>query len=720
MSQFRILGNVVTAEKWQDFVALLDSVGTLWDARVDPTAVRRLTADGNFSRADLLALFDDNQDGRLTFADLWIYPQFARFGEFGIDPRSLLGDRLGEGKFTREYYRLALLRHPELLPALPEALRNDPEFLLDCFGSSVKMATAAAYIPASLQTPEFLQRLIEVNPWTVRHLARAMEDPSLWLSALRQHLALLGDLPKALWDRSPEVRALVRAQVRQRLATLSRDANMLHEIERLGDPELRLELWEASLSHVPVRLRSLPSFLTDDPAFKAIMVVRRDWSALQPLDPAERKALGLRPLTPLERQNLGERFADSLIRHLTPSQRDALWQTVVRQLRADGVQFPFPIDTFAEFAQGLHAHGIDFPERIHSLDTLATIVRDRTPTPGDTRPVLLMLSPKTDFNTAFVSGLQVHGPDGHVLDYYAGRIDALVQHSPFRVVYYESGDEVTDRAMIRQVTGDLRHPVHTLWFAGHGSQSTLQRRESLFDEGAYLDIGDLIDRPDGMADLLARAVTHQVVLDACSNGRGRTDAPNLANAIRMVAAPGVRVLSGVLSSNIETMTVHGDGAIDLAYFQEENAAGDADPDRPLPDHSYVAVAGATDVFDRRWDANLGWHSGAGIVDAAAGYKTRLSLQLSWLHRVGDGMWLGPRLTGYGGWSESDNPERPYAVHNGLSAGVTFQMSRPRLSFEQSLDVGLEAGGPRIRWRWVTRWGQGCTAACGSGHPQHST
>lgn len=217
---------------------------------------------------------------------------------------------------------------------------------------------------------------------------------------------------------------------------------------------------------------------------------------------------------------------------------------------------------------------IDFPKRMQDLATLATILENRDRPQNNGRPIALLIFPKTDWNEAFNNGL----------------IRDLVNSDRFHVLYHEADGDKQLQHVIDEVSKIYRKPIHTLWIAGHGEQTSL--RLGTTPEGIdwkffifpiqfpimayeafkrltksyWLDNNDL-EKEGGIGKSLYQAMDPhgQIILYSCSTGRGEKQGDNLANRIAELVPPGVRVISPTEPAGIKQMTVKEDGTLEIQF-----------------------------------------------------------------------------------------------------------------------------------------------------------
>jgi hypothetical protein len=164
--------------------------------------------------------------------------------------------------------------------------------------------------------------------------------------------------------------------------------------------------------------------------------------------------------------------------------------------------------------------GIDVPLR-WSRDNLAEIIRNRTATEFDGRPIATMIYAEADYNGAFGA----HNPI----------VEALTRHG-YCVMYY---DESTDLGVVRALKDSVTRPGSTsiqpaalIIFGAHSSRTEMVfGRKSSAEAKITPEDQALITRELGDYTL---GHNGQVILIACSAGEGREKSENIANMMRQI------------------------------------------------------------------------------------------------------------------------------------------------------------------------------------------
>ncbi len=283
-------------------------------------------------------------------------------------------------------------------------------------------------------------------------------------------------------------------------------------------------------------------------------------------------------------------------------ERERLWRDAIARLRTDGhPHLPPNSETYASFRARLDALGPHTGDRIVSLGHALTLLHNHE-TLGSTtpdRPVAVVIGPTSDHNGAFAShtGFPV--------------LDSLMESGRFHVLYFESANEAGARDALMAAHEGTHRRLHTVVFSGHGLNSALalegpdpahpetvlaSREEDFIDIADLLqgDLGDLnsILEPDG-----------QILMWSCSNGAGGAGAVNLANGMAE-SAPGRRIYSTPIPSNLTRLAVREDLSLDLAWHDTDGYVAtyrEGEPSIFSPEHTRVAEA--SQLGNRRTGAN---------------------------------------------------------------------------------------------------------------------
>lgn len=176
------------------------------------------------------------------------------------------------------------------------------------------------------------------------------------------------------------------------------------------------------------------------------------------------------------------------------------------------------------FYQRGEAQGIQFLMRF-SRDVGEKLISERENPTVDERPLALVVFPTADYNGAFAQNSFV--------------LKNLIERG-YRVRYYEASNE--DEFIQSVLKGAAGEKTSLLIFGGHGSQGEMQLGEPPSprsdNENYSIDISDVAKlRASGISSVVKEGETN-IILVACSTGKGGNGAENLANALLEVF-PGV-------------------------------------------------------------------------------------------------------------------------------------------------------------------------------------
>lgn len=153
-------------------------------------------------------------------------------------------------------------------------------------------------------------------------------------------------------------------------------------------------------------------------------------------------------------------------------------------------------------------------------------------------PVALLLYNTSDWNGGF-EGDRVADP--------------LVQSGQFRVFYREVKNERELHAAIAAVHVEAGAPIHTLMIAGHGDRTSLLLGKGV-GERVEIDTGDF--RQGDFSHFASHLdPVGQLLLNACSNGKGGVRAANLTNAFARILPPTFAIFSTTVDDSLSCVSV---------------------------------------------------------------------------------------------------------------------------------------------------------------------
>jgi hypothetical protein len=270
-------------------------------------------------------------------------------------------------------------------------------------------------------------------------------------------------------------------------------------------------------------------------------------------------------------------------------ERERLWQDSIARLRAEGFPYLPTGETYASFRSRLDALGPHVSDRIVSLRSALTLLRnhDALGLATSELPVAVVIGPASDYNQAFTSfrGYPV--------------LDSLIDSGRFNVLYFEASNETEACEALMTAHGGTGRRLHTVVFAGHGLRTALAlggpdpggSGAAMGPEEDFIDIGDLQNGFCGDLDAIMEP-EGQILMWSCSNGDGGRDALNLANGMAE-SAPGRRVYSTPVPSNLSRLAVREDLSLDLAWHDTDGYIAthdEGDPSVLNPDANETVAA----------------------------------------------------------------------------------------------------------------------------------
>lgn len=438
--------------------------------------------------------------------------------------------------------------------SLPESMQADPFIAQEAIMSAKELV----WLPKSLESNlNFMRAAVTIDPRQFSGAPVLMHhERATVMDVVSRAGAMLSAAAPQFW----EDRTVVKTALEHFSYEFQKLANIL-PLEYYSDPELMLSAALNSPKDVLGQLQKVNSPLLKDAAF--IATLRQHWRGTHdnvrltdaqyglPFDnnelSDEANALKINPKyfeTPPE-------YADG--HSFTP---DAVVYYLGRKM--DAIKMPYPagmFDSYAHYRQALK--GItQFPERFTSLESILTIWHNRITidSTGDHRPIALALYNVSDWNGAFESKELMKG---------------LLAEGRFRVFYEEVPTDIAAENIIKWVSQNGRRPIHTLAFAGHGSQKELQLSKSKYRGEEEIDIDDF-KKPFWRSLGHYLAPNGNVLLYACSTGLGGTGVNNLANAMAAAVPEAVTVYSSSLPSNIATIWIMPDLKLGVRWFEKSS------------------------------------------------------------------------------------------------------------------------------------------------------
>lgn len=251
-----------------------------------------------------------------------------------------------------------------------------------------------------------------------------------------------------------------------------------------------------------------------------------------------------------------------------------LWKEKIALLEKKGIYFPEDMThDYLHFREGLEKLNIDFPQRFQRISTLAEIVQNRLNpfSVKDQRPLVVLFSPKTDWNHAFEAHLWWH-------KFIPSMVDIMVDYKKFRVLYFENGRDIESQKILEDISANQKKIKGLVW-VGHGTQKVLalggedlrsyktidERNEAAKKaEEFYIDIWDF---EEGQFNILGKImdVNSWIINDSCSNGKGNYKGYNLANSIHQVA-PKSYIFTAEKPSNLRRFSFDENGLPQIDYW----------------------------------------------------------------------------------------------------------------------------------------------------------
>ncbi|OGP09559.1 MAG: hypothetical protein A2048_00005 [Deltaproteobacteria bacterium GWA2_45_12] len=411
---------------------------------------------------------------------------------------------LEEYDFVTEDYALQYLNYR----ALPNRLKENPNFVL-------KLLNKNKYNYAQL--PEEMKMRPEIQAWAT-------------------------GFPKQIYKDYPE--SLKLAQKDLAILVLQHDRAKLEDIpESLrNDPDIISE----TLKTDPKYYSLLPANIKNNPQIiEQVLTYNHELFYLVPLSFHKDEDFIFR----LVQKNV------HIVQKLPFSLQKKILDRLAQLYRDRGIP-PEHFQSYHALRQFMNTKTVD-PLLFKSLDTFIKVYL--TVKQGS-KPVILFFQAKKDWDKAFY-------------DYPI--IDQLVQDGRYEVIYkeVESEDEiyaVMDDLITKGIK--VRHGV----ISAHGSQDTIALSDD--DPGQTFRLPseknqdsprsiDFADFDQGEMDRFKKLFEEKgdLVLAACSNGKGETSRDNLANRFTTVLPHGVRVHSSPKSMNIRDFILKEDGSMDVVW-----------------------------------------------------------------------------------------------------------------------------------------------------------
>lgn len=249
-------------------------------------------------------------------------------------------------------------------------------------------------------------------------------------------------------------------------------------------------------------------------------------------------------------------FADGSLRNDPEFCIDALWKNwhvyrfIPENIRAEVLEGSGHFGS--NILLGLGKLNIEFVERFKNYTDFKEVVLNRINLKGaDSRPLAVIIYPKTDHNRAFEPN----------------NIGELIEKG-YRVVYFEVA---SDEAVYQAVeAATVKQKAQLIILGGHGIAertamgATDPASSEMSDEVYYIDLSDKPEMKQRHLSLhLEKGAV--ILLESCSTGRGKQDGNNVANLMREVF-PQASVYAPTLPTGVSKLTYDENGRVSGARF----------------------------------------------------------------------------------------------------------------------------------------------------------
>jgi hypothetical protein len=179
---------------------------------------------------------------------------------------------------------------------------------------------------------------------------------------------------------------------------------------------------------------------------------------------------------------------------------------------------------------------ISFPERLGSDIINQIIFSRKNLDKKENLPLAVIIYPKEDWNDAFRTN----------------QIRELIRRG-YRVVYFEAKNENEVYESLKSATTNVGKAADLFVLGGHGTQTHISMgagdpgRSGIENEEFYIDTSDEKEMISLKNCLNKDSV---IILDSCSTGKGKSEASNVANALRSIF-PQSSVFAPTISTSVK-------------------------------------------------------------------------------------------------------------------------------------------------------------------------
>lgn len=498
-------------------------------------------ADGHLTHEEIFSVLDQNRDGHLR------YPDFSSGSAPLVTETQLFNNlesllsRHGFGLFDEIEDPISLYYSHEI----PPVFWNNRNFVLRAVQNFGPFLCHAA---PELQDDEEIVRTATLDYGTALECASVDQrcDPEMGLAAVQQTGWALRRIPREC--RTP---ALIRAAAERSGRSLRYGDALSQDNPEIVMPAVLQE--GTSLEFAGPTCQANPQIVA--------AAVHENAEASQYMAPSLWNDLVF----------LGNLVVANhqMMNFIDPASQDEVWQNALSHLRSEGFVFDeAETTTYENFLLQVMSHNIRFPNRLRSLRTAFTIMRnlDSPLEAEDARPLAVFFYPQAEPHPA--------AEDRDEFDNFP-LVDLFVESGLFRVLYYEvtipvrETTEIAERLIGLSPTGGPVADTLVLGAAGSattmgfGDLSPLLEWEYPTQETYYIDTGDFEAGEMGyLPDLILPG--GQLFLYAGWAGGGGTERDNLANRFSNLL-PGIQIYSNGSGNTIFSFGIRENMGIDIEW-----------------------------------------------------------------------------------------------------------------------------------------------------------